>query len=305
MFHVIRMFILFCAGLSASASALSYASLDNCLLNAVDCRNETEALLQNEKQGERDWYMLMYYNLSARWELDNLEITTEEVSQYAALDDAPDVFRIVVYTIYAKKLLTEGNTEDGADYVQQARELIMNSTDSVPDPRRLAELINLYNYLHQYETANEVAVWALNKTAHIRNPYVKASLYLSVGHVAGFLNDYPRAVEYYGYVVEASEKLDDPMNLAFGQANLAIAYRKTENYDMARFWLNKAVASIEEAVGDYPAKNKTYLKMRLIELDFLQGKVAEGKQALKAIKPDDVLNHHRALFRSLTEMASH
>ena len=304
MFQAIRMFILFCAGLSASASALSYASLDNCLLNAVDCRNETEALLQNEKQGERDWYMLMYYNLSARWELDNLEITTEEVSQYAAFEEAPDVFRIVVYTIYAKKLLTEGNTEVGADYVQLARELIMNSTGSAPDPRRLAELINLYNYLHQYETANEVAVWALSKTAHIRNPYVKASLYLSVGHVAGFLNDYPRAIEYYGYVVEASEELNDPMNLAFGQANLAIAYRKTENYDMARFWLNKAVESMEKAVGDYPTKNKTYLKMRLIELDFLQGKVAEGKQALKAIKPDDVLNHHRAFFRSLTEMAT-
>ncbi len=301
MLHGIRLFIFCCTGFSASAFALSYASLDDCLIDAVACRTETSALLKHKTAGERDWYMLMYYNLSARWELENLDISIDEVAGYARLENAPDVFRIVVYTIYAKKLLTEGDTANGEKYVRLTRDLIMSSSDRLPDPRRLAELINLYNYLKQYETANDVAKWAVDKTANIQNPYAKAPLNLSIGHVAWFLKDYPRAIEYYRLVVDASEQIGEPMMLAFGQANLAVALRKTEQFELSRHWFEQAIASMQTALGEYQSKDLTYLKLRIIELDVLQGREEAGREALGHISQADVHEHHLPIYDKLAQ----
>ena len=289
--------------ISGSVNALSYTSLDSCLASAVDCKNETRQLLKNTAAGSRDWYILMYYNLSARWDLDNLSLTRQELSGYADMTDAPDVFKIVVYTIYAKKLLSSGETEQGTEYAHLARDLIMRSAEYAPDPRRLAELIILHNYLKDYNAASELADWAVRRTENIRNPDAKAPLHMAIAHVAFFIKDYDKALQYYGYVAEAHEHKNEPLQLSNAYSSLGVVYLHKEEYKQARYYLKQAGHALDQALGTYETGDKTYIRLRLLELDFIEGKKEAAIAALAKIDPGNVHKHHMPLYRKLQTQA--
>ena len=136
--------------------AVPLSSLDECLAHPQPCIEKTEQKLETANKYSREWYRLTYLKLSARWLVDSLSMSESELAHYVTLTSAPDVFKVTVYTIYAKIMLNKDNLEEGRKYAMKATELIKKTSEFAPDPRRFAELVILHTYLKNYQKASEL-----------------------------------------------------------------------------------------------------------------------------------------------------
>ncbi|WP_088329539.1 tetratricopeptide repeat protein [Lacimicrobium sp. SS2-24] len=275
------------------------SSVDNCIMDAPRCKAIALKMQAEQPKYSRAWFRTTYLLLNAMWEIDRLSIPREQIAAYAEIENSPAVFAAKAKTIYAKQLISDGDLEAGRRYADEAAALLLNMSGDALTPRRYADVIELYQYLGEYDQAQQLIDQAMAHFSSIGRAFIKADLLMAAGHNAFHLKQWQQAIHWYQRAAEAHLTTKSFIGAAVSYANVGRALQSQGRWSEAQQAFIKSIDTYEQLQQDYPLRDKYYIVLRLCEVLIEQGKTAEAWIAFNGLQRHSLHGYHHDLYDKL------
>lgn len=275
------------------------SSVENCVINALQCKQLARRMQRQTPEHSTAWFRATYLLMNAMWETDRLSIPRSEMASYASVPGSPPVFAATANTIYAKQLISAGETEAGRRYADKAAALLLNMPGGTLTPRRYSDVIELYQYLDEYDKAQKLIDEAMAHFSDIKKGYIKADLLMAAGHNAYHFKKWPQAISLYQKSAKAHLDANSLMGAAVAYANTGRALQSSEQWPEAEKMLLRSVSLYDQLSQQYELRDKYYVQLRLCEVLLAQSKVNEAQQLFARLSRDSLHSYHHQLYNEL------
>lgn len=278
-----------------NANPVALGDLQSCISFPRECIEGTQLQLESLEPETIDWYRAKHLLISALWVLQENEILPKEVAYLSTLDNAPPVLLATAYTIHAKLLIVGGQKELGREFAEKAVDLIKAVNEVNMSAKRYAEVVNLFNYLEDWQRAEEFAHWAADKLKSIKNPDAMPDFYTAIGHIYFKSDKFELAKVQYQSSLDGYLQTQNAIEIANSYHNIARCYQQLgqwapsiARFELALFWFNKQGK-------DYNKENKTHSQLRLTETLMMAGEIEQAKALMSSVEQEHIPSYFQSL----------
>lgn len=275
------------------------SSVENCIIDALTCKQVARRLQIQQPEHSLTWFRATYLLMNAMWETDRLSIPKGELASYVAIANSPPVFAAKANTLYAKQLISNGELEAGRQHADKAASLVLNMSGRALTPRRYSDIIELYQYLREYDKAQQLIDDAMAHFSDIGKNYIKADLLMAAGHNAFHFKRWHKAIALYQQSAEAHLEEQSMIGAAVAYANVGRALQSSGQWSEAQKMLSKSVNTYDKLSGQFELRDKYYIQLRLCEVLLAQSKLDEANALFATIDRDSLHAYHHDIYDQL------
>lgn len=295
----------FCSSYSWAAEAISdYEQACNAM-PASQCYQYIHQQLAQAPAHSTLWYKFKSYQFDYLYDTKQyrqLELETAALADNAAV---PPVFRAQLL-FYRVKALSSSDMDAAKAYARQVLPLLESHYQAFGEPTRLVEMANLYIFLQQHDTAEQLLITAKNQFRKSRDQVFWFELYSNFANIAEYRRDFPLACEYRDLALQATMQTQLAGKLMLANGNAARAHMVIGDADKAAALFHQAISYAE------PSIHQRYLAkyyMRLARLALEKGEEGAAKQWAARVDASqfdpDALPEWQQLQQLLSQKAQH
>jgi tetratricopeptide (TPR) repeat protein len=249
----IRIFSLFLIAVCWPFSSLFAQS--NTISSACDmpskyCLTWVTGELGNIKPNSMQWYSLKLMQLDSLMTIKELTLLKQQLSKFNDNLNLPPMFSTHLNIYKAKLYLIDGNEEQAKTLLTRSLENLQQLNQSFYSPMRIINIANLMHSLKQYDQSLALLERVEREFQKSRDLYLKLELYGNLGHVHKYLNNYDKAIIYYGKSLKFAMELGVEQQIAVLHEHVGQMYKATDQTELAELSFINALAHAKKDARD-------------------------------------------------------
>jgi tetratricopeptide (TPR) repeat protein len=206
--------------------------------------------LGNVKPNSMQWYSLKLMQLDSLMTIKEFTLLKQQLSTFNDNLKLPPMFSIHLNIYQAKLYLIDGNEEQAKTLLIRSLENLQQLNQSFYSPMRIINIANLMHSLKQYDESLALLEQVEREFQKSRDLYLKLELYGNLGHVHKYLNNYDKAIIYYGKSLKFAMELGVEQQIAVLHEHVGLIYKTTDQTELAELSFINALAYAKKDARD-------------------------------------------------------